>query len=82
MQIPSGVTYKHVDQERARKIVSNCTLRFARPLEMNDLFDVYIYDLFNTDLKDFIGMQKASSFHNLITNPELFSQIADLESRA
>jgi hypothetical protein len=79
MQPSSDVIFKYVDQEGARRIISNCTLKFARPSEMNDPFDVYIHDLFNTNLKDFLNVQKTSSFDQLITNPELFSQITGLE---
>ena len=47
MSPPPAVIYKYVDQDGARKIIANRTLKFGRPSAMNDPFDVYIEDLFN-----------------------------------
>jgi hypothetical protein len=46
------IIYKYVDQDGARKIIENRTLKFGRPSAMNDPFDVYIEDLFNVGLDD------------------------------
>ena len=50
MSQPAAVIYKYVDQDGARKIIANETLRFGRPSGMNDPFDIYIEDLFNVGL--------------------------------
>ena len=69
----SDLVYKYVSQEGARKIISNCTLRFARPSEMNDPFDVYADDLFNTAVKDLFQEQKSQLLDLLTTDPALFA---------
>ena len=48
----TGIIYKYTDQNGAEKILSTRTLRFARPSEMNDPFDVYIEDLLGMDLEE------------------------------
>lgn len=51
----SGIVYKYVGQAGARAILANRTLRFTRPSEMSDPFDVYIDDLFDTPLAELLN---------------------------
>ena len=44
------IVYKYTNLAAARLIIANGTLRLGRPTEMNDPFDVYIDDLFDTEL--------------------------------
>nr|WMC94773.1 DUF2971 domain-containing protein [Aminobacter aminovorans] len=52
MEQSPAIIYKYVDQDGARKILGNRTLRFGRPSGMNDPFDVYIEDLFNAGIDE------------------------------
>jgi hypothetical protein len=47
-----AMIYKYADRDGVEKILSNRTLRFARPSEMNDPFDVYVEDLLGMDLEE------------------------------
>jgi hypothetical protein len=47
-----GTIYKYTDRIGVEKILSNRMLRFARPSEMNDPFDIYIEDLLGMDLEE------------------------------
>jgi len=47
-----GIIYKYTNRTGVEKILLNRTLRFARPSDMNDPFDVYIEDLFGMDLEE------------------------------
>lgn len=49
---PPAIIYKYTDRNGVDNILSNRTLRFARPSEMNDPFDVYIEDLLGMDLEE------------------------------
>jgi hypothetical protein len=44
--------YKYTSQHGAECILTNKTLRFAKPSQMNDPFDVYIDDLLGMDLEE------------------------------
>lgn len=46
------VVYKYTSRRSAELIIKNRSLRFGRPTEMNDPFDVYIDDLFDRSLKE------------------------------
>lgn len=69
----SDLIYKYVEQDGARKIISNCSLRFARPSEMNDPFDVYIEYLFNIEVKALLHEQKLHLLDLIATDPDSFA---------
>lgn len=46
------VVYKYTSHASAKLIIRNRSLRFGRPTEMNDPFDAYIDDLFDSSLKE------------------------------
>ncbi|WP_082459249.1 DUF2971 domain-containing protein [Bosea thiooxidans] len=46
------VVYKYTSHGSADLIIRNCSLRFGRPTEMNDPFDAYIDDLFDSSLRE------------------------------
>lgn len=69
------VIYKYVDQEGARKIIANATLRFSRPSGLNDPFDVYIDDLFNLGFEKLQQKAIAEFFELLQNDPALFVRL-------
>jgi len=70
----SDIIYKYTDSEGAKKILSNCTLRFVRPQEMNDPFDIYIGDLFGMDLREFFEESSVALFDTLADKPQVFAK--------
>lgn len=72
MSQPTAIVYKYVDQQAARKIIANGSLRFGRPSGMNDPFDVYIEDLFNVSLEQLEGQAVADLLDLLLHNPGRF----------
>jgi hypothetical protein len=70
----SDIIYKYTDKSGAEKILSNRNLRFARPSEMNDPFDVYIDDLFGMDLKEFFEDSNDALIDLLSSNPSLYAK--------
>ncbi len=68
------IIYKYTDQEGAMKTLSNCSLLFRRPSDMNDPFDVYIDDLFGVDLKELSEESGDALFECLINNPALYAE--------
>jgi hypothetical protein len=69
----SQIIYKYTDQNGARKILSTRTLRFGRPSEMNDPFDVYIEDLLGMDLEEMHERGIDTLIDTLANNPQLFA---------
>src|SRR5207247_213396 len=63
------------DQNGAEKIPSTRTLRFARPSEMNDPFDVYIEDLLGMDLEEVHERNIDVLFDRLLTDPRYFERL-------
>jgi hypothetical protein len=70
----NSIIYKYTDRNGVAKILSTRTLRFARPSEMNDPFDVYIEDLFGMDLDEVYERQIDALFDTLLTNPQLLAE--------
>ena len=68
------IIYKYTDSDGIRKILANRSLRFSRPREMNDPFDVYIDDLFGMDLREFLEESSAELFDFLANNPQQYAQ--------
>ncbi len=75
MSQPAAIVYKYVDQEAARKIIANGSLRFGRPSGMNDPFDVYIEDLFNVSLEQLQGQSVADLLDLLQRDPRRFQAL-------
>jgi hypothetical protein len=68
-----AIIYKYTDRDGVEKILSNRTLRFARPSEMNDPFDVYIEDLLGMDLEE-VQERAIDSLCDVLTkNPQEFA---------
>jgi hypothetical protein len=67
------ILYKYTDRNGAEKILSNRTLRFTKPSEMNDPFDVYIEDLFGVDLNEFFEASGTALFDTLLSNPQQYA---------
>ena len=68
-----AIIYKYTDQNGVEKILSNRTLRFARPSEMNDPFDVYIEDLLGIDLEE-VQERAIDALCDILTkNPQEFA---------
>ena len=61
-----AIIYKYTDRNGVEKILSNRTLRFTRPSEMNDPFDVYIEDLLGMDLEE-VHERAFDALCNLLT---------------
>jgi len=71
----SDLVYKYVGEGGARAILANRTLRFTRPSEMNDPFDVYIADLFELSVLDLFNKHRLDAVEMLVSNPQKFSEI-------
>lgn len=69
------ILFKYVSRDGARKIVENCSLRFARPSEMNDPFDLLIDDLYNNGLEEIQRRSIARLFAKIESNPEQFASV-------
>lgn len=69
----SSIVYKYIDTEGARKTISNCTLKFTRPSEMNDPFDVNIYDLYNLEIKQLMHEHCMRQHDLLLTDPKAYA---------
>lgn len=68
-----AIIYKYTDRDGVEKILSNRTLRFARPSEMNDPFDVYIEDLLGMDLEE-VHERGVDALCDLLTmNPQEYA---------
>ena len=67
------IIYKYTDRNGVDKILSNRTLRFSRPSEMNDPFDVYIEDLLGMDLEEVQERAIDALCDVLTTNPREFA---------
>src|SRR5688500_3749946 len=63
----TGILYKYTDHTGAKKILSNRTLKFTRPSEMYDPFDVYIDDIFGMDLEEVFANSTAAFADMIIT---------------
>ena len=74
MPQPMSVIYKYVSQGAARKIITNCSVRFGRPSGMNDPFDVYLEDLFNLTVKELQARAIPELLDLLLTNPAHFQK--------
>lgn len=68
-----AIIYKYTDRNGVDKILSNRTLRFARPSEMNDPFDVYIEDLLGIDLEEVHERGVNALCDLLTTNPQVYA---------
>ena len=64
---------KYTDRDGVEKILSNRTLRFARPSEMNDPFDIYIEDLLGMDLEEVHERGIDALCDLLTTNPQEYA---------
>ena len=64
---------KYTDRDGVEKILSNRTLRFARPSEMNDPFDIYIEDLPGMDLEEVHERGIDALCDLLTTNPQEYA---------
>jgi hypothetical protein len=73
------VVYKYVDQDGVRKIIANGTLRFGRPADMNDPFDIYIEDLFNVSLEEIQQRSIAPLLELLEQDPDRFASFTSAE---
>lgn len=69
------ILFKYVSRDGARKIIEKCSLRFARPSEMNDPFDLLIDDLYNNGLEEIQRRSIAPLFDRIETNPEQFASV-------
>jgi hypothetical protein len=77
-QLPK-IIYKYVDQDGARKIIANRTLRFGRPSGMNDPFDVYIDDLFDVGINEIHQRWVPQLFEILEKDPVGFASQVDAD---
>ena len=59
--------------EGTRKTIANCSLKFARPSEMNDPFDGNIYDLYSLDVRDLMDYNGERLIGLLQTDPKAFA---------
>ena len=66
--------YKYTNENAARHIIGNRTLRIGRPTEMNDPFDGYIDDLFDVELKDRYNGAVVTLVDMLSRNPGEFAK--------
>ena len=69
---PPQIIYKYTDLNGAQQILSNRTLRFTRPSEMNDPFDVRI--------DEWVGMEHKELFEKI--GPLVFAWIMSSAERA
>lgn len=76
----SQIVYKYVGQAGARAILANRTLRFTRPSEMNDPFDVYIDDLFELPVPDLLKQHRLDAIELLVNDPQKFSDMMQLDA--
>lgn len=74
------IVYKYVGQAGARAILANRTLRFTRPSEMNDPFDVYIDDLFELPVVDLLKQHRLDAIELLMSDPQKFSETMQLDA--
>ena len=65
----TGIAYKYVSSEGAKKIIANRSLRFACPSQMNDPFDVAIEELFDSELEVFLERTKSWFIDSFMSNP-------------
>lgn len=70
MSAPPAIVYKYVDQDGARKILGNRTLKFGRPADMNDPFDLYIDDLFNMDPAELQARSTEAVIAGIASDPD------------
>ena len=78
----TDIAYKYVDAEGAKKIISNCSLRFTRPSEMNDPFDVRIHELIDTELERFLAENLTVHSNQFLQNPAPYLKSKGIESDA
>ena len=69
----TSLIYKYMDTEGARKTISNSTLKFTRPSEMNDPFDVNIYDLYNLEINELMHEHCMRQHDLLLTDPKAYA---------
>jgi Protein of unknown function (DUF2971) len=69
------VIYKYTSQKSAEIILSNCMLRFGRPTEMNDPFDVYIDELFDKTVKEKLEEAISQFIDMIVHDPAIFAQL-------
>lgn len=69
------IFYKYVNVQAATSIIDNCTLRFGRPSEMNDPFDLYITDLFEHDFKKQQKLIVRQVFDDLRHRPDFVARL-------
>ena len=74
------IIYKYVGMEGARAILKNRTLRFARPSEMNDPFDIYIDDLFEISVAELFHRHRLEFVELLARKPQKFAEILGEDS--
>jgi hypothetical protein len=68
-----AIIYKYTDRNGVEKILTNRTLRFARPSEMNDPFDAYIEGLLGVDLEE-VQERAIDALCDILTkNPQEFA---------
>ncbi|MEN5084020.1 DUF2971 domain-containing protein [Bosea sp. TWI1241] len=77
MSAPPTIVYKYVDQEGARKVLENRTLRFGRPADMNDPFDLYIDDLFNMDPKQLQARSIEAVIAGIASDPDHLASLVN-----
>ena len=82
MMTNSDVIYKYMGKDGAHKTISNCSLRFARPSEMNDPFDVYIDDLFNIEVKGLLARSLIQWHDLLCSDPATFAKKTETDVEA
>jgi hypothetical protein len=78
--VPRDLVYKYAGQSGARAILASRTLRFSRPSEMNDPFDIYIADLFEMPVLDVLNQHRLDVVEMLVNDPQKFSEIMGIDS--
>jgi hypothetical protein len=70
----TDILYKYTDAHGADQILANRTLRFTRPSEMNDPFDVRIDEWIGTDLKEFYESAAPLIAQKLLSDPNVLAR--------
>lgn len=74
------IVYKYTDREGARKIIGNCSFRFARPSEMNDPFDLLIDDLYDGNLAAMQREAVGPMLARLTADPDKFAAVIGISA--
>jgi hypothetical protein len=71
--------YKYLSQRGCQLTLENGSLRFSRPSALNDPFDLYLDDLYNTGVAEVLKAQRATLFKTLETDPERYAALTETD---